>query len=156
MIAAVTERMWVDLCDVLGCKELVADARFVRGDTRLENRAALTDLLKERFLTRTADEWMALLDSKGIPAGVVNTLDRVMVDPQVQHRELVVEMHGDLGKTARVIGNPVLFEESDKTTIRFPPVAGENSAEVLKEILGMTDLEVAAAVKSGAVSANIK
>lgn len=156
VIAAVTERMWVDLCDVLGCKELVSDARFVRGDTRLENRAALIALLMERFLTRTADEWMALLDSKGIPAGIVNTLDRVMADPQVRHRNLVVEMHGDKGRKARVIGNPVLFKEAEKVTTRYPPAAGENSAELLKELLGLTDGEVSAVVKSGAVSASTK
>jgi crotonobetainyl-CoA:carnitine CoA-transferase CaiB-like acyl-CoA transferase len=156
VIAAVTERMWVDLCDVLGCNELVSDARFVRGDTRLENRAALIALLMERFLTRTADEWMAMLDSKGIPAGIVNTLDRVVADPQVRHRNLVVEMCGDKGRKARVIGNPVLFEEAEKVTTRYPPAAGENSVEVLKELLGLTDGEVSAAVKSGAVSANTK
>ena len=156
VIAAVTERMWVDLCGVLGCTELVSDARFIHGDARLKNRAGLIDLLTERFLTRSADEWMALLDSKGIPAGIVNTLDRVVADPQVRHRNLVVEMRGDKGKVARVIGNPVLFEEAEKVAIRYPPEAGENSIEVLKELLDLTDEDVAAAVNSGAVSTNRK
>ena len=99
---------------------------------------------------------MALLDSKGIPAGIVNTLDRVVADPQVRHRNLVVEMRGDKGKVARVIGNPVLFEEAEKVAIRYPPEAGENSIEVLKELLDLTDEDVAAAVNSGAVSTNRK
>jgi CoA:oxalate CoA-transferase len=153
VIAAITERMWIDLCGILGCKELVEDARFVRADARLANRVALTALLKERFLARSADEWMALLDGKGIPAGVVNTLDRVISNPQVKHRELVIEMRGEQQRTVKVIGNPILFKEAGKVTPRYPPASGEHSAELLKELLDMTESEIAAAVKSGAVKA---
>jgi CoA:oxalate CoA-transferase len=150
VIAAITERMWADLCDVLECKELASDPRFLRADVRLENRNILTPLLSKFFLLRPADEWMVLLDQKGIPAGVVNTLDRVMSDPQVRHRGLVVEMHSDEGQGARVIGN-LIFEEVKKQKLRFPPPAGQDSVGVLKTFLDLSDAEIDVLVRAGVV-----
>src|SRR5262249_36143725 len=86
VVAALTERMWVALCEVLGCPELVGDPRFATVTDRSSNRAVLWSILEHRFLARTADAWMEALDAAGVPVGVVNSIDRVVVDPQIAHR----------------------------------------------------------------------
>src|SRR5690606_8319822 len=81
VVTANTERMWVGLCRALGCPDLAHDPRFATGQLRYDIRGALWPILEKAFLERTADEWVPLLEQEGIPVGVVNTLDRVMVDP---------------------------------------------------------------------------
>jgi CoA:oxalate CoA-transferase len=153
VVAAVTERMWAKLCRLLGCGELVADPRFATADDRNANRAALIELLQVRFLARSADEWMALFDGDGVPAGVVNTLDRVMADPQIAHRRMIVELADDDGRRARVIGDPILFQEAPRRPARYPPAAGQDTAAVLGDILGMDRAAIDALLASGAVKA---
>jgi CoA:oxalate CoA-transferase len=153
VIAAVAERMWPALCRVLGCEELIADPRFVTIDDRNANRAALIPLLQARFLTRNADEWMALCDREGVPSGVVNTLDRVIADPQIAHRRMVIELANDDGRHARVIGDPILFQESPRRAPRYPPAAGEDTAAVLGDVLGLDQQHIERLLASGAVRA---
>lgn len=153
VIAAVTERMWALLCEVLGCEELIRDPHFITADDRKENRATLIPILEQRFLLRPAVEWMKLCDQKGVPAGVVNTLDRVMIDPQVTHRGIVTDLASEDGRRARVIGDPIFFKEAKRPEPHFPPAYGEDSAAVLKDTLGIDDGQFQALVETGAVKA---
>ena len=136
VITANTERMWAALCRVLGCEELVGDARFVTAGDRSVNRAALWPVLEARFLARTADEWTEALDGAGVPVGVVNTIDRVVADPQIQHRDMVIDLATEDGRRIEVMGDPFFMQESRRQSHSFPPVAGENTAAILSEVLG--------------------
>ena len=62
VIAALNDHMWQSLCSVLGCQELLADARFASARDRAKNRDVLVPLIEQRFLARPADEWMQLLE----------------------------------------------------------------------------------------------
>lgn len=93
---------------------------------------------------------MKLCDDAGVPAGVVNTLDRVMTDPQIVHRKMVIEL-AEGERRARVIGSPIFFAEAKSPAPRYAPAAGEDSELVLKDIAGFADSEIAALIASGAV-----
>jgi crotonobetainyl-CoA:carnitine CoA-transferase CaiB-like acyl-CoA transferase len=151
VIAALTERMWASLCRVLGCEELVRDPRFATAADRSDNRAALWPMLEARFLARTADEWTAELDAAGVPVGVVNTIDRVVADPQIRHRGMVIELEADDGRRMAVMGDPFFMQETRRRCHSFPPIAGENTAAILGELLGLGSGEVASLIESGAV-----
>lgn len=153
VIAAVTDRMWATLCSIIGCQELTTDKRFLTTDDRNTHRKALVPLLQQRFLTRNADEWMVLFDRDGVPAGVVNTLDRVVSDPQITHRGMVMELVSDDGRRARVVGDPIFFQEAPRPTPHFPPAAGEDTFAVLSDVLGLREEEIEVMLKSGAVRA---
>ncbi len=151
VIAALTERMWAALCKVLGCEELVEDARFATAPDRSANRAALWPILEQRFLARTADEWMGALDAAGVPVGVVNTIDRVAADPQIAHRGMVMELATEDGRRIQVIGDPFFMQESRRQSHTFPPVAGQHTESVLSEMLGLGGDEIASLIDAGAV-----
>ncbi|MBX9840813.1 MAG: CoA transferase [Xanthobacteraceae bacterium] len=152
VIAAVTDRMWATLCDILGCAELTKDPRFLTADDRKNNRDALIPVLEQCFLRRPADEWMTLCDQNGVPAGIVNTLDRVMIDPQVRHRGMIIELDNGERQRARVIGDPIFFQESRRPEPRFPPSSGADSRAILKDVLGLGDVEIQLMIDSGAVT----
>ncbi|MDO8875208.1 MAG: CoA transferase [Pseudolabrys sp.] len=153
VIAAVTERMWATLCEILGCPELIKDARFVTAEDRKINRAALIPILQQRFLLESAEEWMKRCDRKGVPAGIVNKLDRVMADPQITHRGMIVELAGKDDQHARVIGDPIFFQEAKRPTLQYPPASGEHTVTVLKDVLGLEESEIQGLIASGAVRA---
>jgi crotonobetainyl-CoA:carnitine CoA-transferase CaiB-like acyl-CoA transferase len=152
VIAALTERMWKKLCNVLGCDELITDPRFDAAGIRTKNRAQLLPLLQHQFSSRAAEQWMAKLDQQGIPAGVVNTIDRVVADPQILHRKMVVELASDDGRRIRTIDSPMLFEEVPRRSGSYPPAAGEHTRGILKEVLGLHEGEIDRLVASGAIA----
>jgi crotonobetainyl-CoA:carnitine CoA-transferase CaiB-like acyl-CoA transferase len=148
-ICANTERMWKGLCSSIERPELVSDKRFTSVSDRYANRQELWAILDQAFTRRSADEWVSILEREQVPVGVVNTLDRVMADPQVKHRNLVVELSDGDGRRSQVIGNPIVLEKSGRRQNVFPPKLGEHTTDILRELLGMNDGEIDAAVKAG-------
>jgi len=153
VIAALTERMWAALCQVLGCPELVDDPGFATATDRSRNRAVLWPILERRFLARTAEEWMEALDAAGVPVGIVNTIDRVVVDPQIVHRGMVTELASRDGRRARVMGDPMFLQEARRQSHAFPPASGEHTRAILAEVLGLGGDEIAGLIATGAVTA---
>ena len=125
------------LLDTLGLTDIRFDPDY---DPRSEEAAAFGQKLMRQaegvFLQRTAAEWLALLDERGIPAGPVRFIEEVFDDPQVQANGLVAELeHRDAGPL-RMVGPLAQFSE---TPLRAtpPPALGQHTDEVLAE-LGFT------------------
>lgn len=151
VVTANTERMWQALCGVLGMSELIEDVRFRTNDDRYRNREVLWPLLEAAFATREAKEWVPLLVAAGVPAGEVNTLADSLADPQVLHRNMVLDLENAGGERVRVVGNPLKFRGASEPLYRYPPALGEHSRAVLAEVLGMDADEIAALVNDGIV-----
>jgi crotonobetainyl-CoA:carnitine CoA-transferase CaiB-like acyl-CoA transferase len=84
-----------------------------------------------------------LLEREEIPVGVVNTLDRAMNDPQLRHRDMIVDLADGDGRSVRVTGNPIKYESSPAEPRHYPPALGANTASVLRELLDLGPDEVA-------------
>ena len=152
VLAALSDRMWERICSVVdGGEDLARDPRFQTAASRAGNRAALIPLLEKKFSRRPADEWMKIFDREGVPVGVVNTVDRVVVDPQIVHRGMVEELASADGRRVRVIGNPMRFSEAGRAPNTYPPAAGEHTEEILRDVLKMSDADVATLMNAGAV-----
>jgi crotonobetainyl-CoA:carnitine CoA-transferase CaiB-like acyl-CoA transferase len=150
-ITANTERMWQNLCGVIGRPELATDERFTLNERRYANRTALWALLEEAFRRKPAAEWVEALLEAHIPAAVVNTLDRSLADPQVRHRDMVLELAGPAGETLRVAGNPIKFGGGEAPAHRYPPALGTDNADVLSELLGIPPDEIAQLARDGVI-----
>ena len=141
VVTANTERMWKGLCAVLGLEHLTDDARFRTNRERQVNREALWPLLEEAFLAAPAQTWVERLREAEVPVGAINTLDAVAEDPQIRHRGMVVDL--DRGaERVRVMGDPLVFEETKRDTPSFPPRLGENAGEVLSTLLSLDAAEI--------------
>jgi len=106
--------------------------------------------LKQVFLTRTRDEWFELLIRNDVPAGKVHTPDEVFSDPQVLHRQMVIEVqHPTLGKIKQVGVAPKLCGTPGKVR-SLSPLPGEDTDEVLRG-LGYQQDEISDLRREGAV-----
>jgi crotonobetainyl-CoA:carnitine CoA-transferase CaiB-like acyl-CoA transferase len=147
-VTANTDKMWEDMCGVLVRGDLIADARFVTMHDRNRNRAVLIAELETAFKTKDAAEWVALLRAAGVPAGPINTIDRALAEPQVLHRNMVLELAGeDADQRARVIGDPIKLKRSGRQQHRFPPRLGQDTRYVLGDVLGYPPERIAALVE---------
>ncbi len=152
VITANTEKMWQGLCSVLGLDALADDPRFRTNDDRYANREALWPLLEDAFGKREAPEWVSLLQDAGIPVGEVNTLAESLNDPQVLHRDMVLDLESESGDRARVVGNPVKFAGADPAEHSYPPALGEHTRGVLARVLGLGDNEIDGYLKDGVIA----
>ena len=141
VITANTERMWQGLCGVLGRENLTEDPRFLKNDDRFKNREALWPILEEAFQAKEAKEWVPLLLEAGVPVGEVNTVADALADPQIAHRNMVLELENEAGDRARVAGNPIKFQNVQEPPHQYPPALGEHNRAALQSILGLSDSE---------------
>ncbi|MFO7965596.1 MAG: CoA transferase [Desulfobacterales bacterium] len=142
VVACVTPKFWESLCRTLGTAELLSDERFSDPAKRLENRDDLAARIQDAFLSKTTDEWLALLERAGVPCAPVNALDHALNDPQVLARDMVLEFEHPRLNRIRVAGNPVKSPGFNMPK-RRPPELGEHTEEVLKEFLNYSDDTIA-------------
>ncbi|UCG51715.1 MAG: CoA transferase [Candidatus Latescibacterota bacterium] len=135
-IAVANQKLWVNFCRLVGKKEWLDDPRFGSNAKRVENRDVLLPLIDELFAQKTCDEWMEMLVEAAIPCGPVNNMEHLFADPQVQHRDMIVEVpHPTIG-TLRLAGIPIKNSETPGVVRMHPPLLGEHTEEVLTDVLG--------------------
>jgi formyl-CoA transferase/CoA:oxalate CoA-transferase len=146
-----SDRLWRAFCPLIGLPELAEDPRYVTNAARNANRSALIAALQETFLTRTYEEWEAILQPAGIPIGAINTLDKVVEHPQVAARGALVECTHPVAGTIRIVGPAVRMSDTPGS-IRLPaPLLGEHTDEVLRDRLALSDEEIARLRSAGAI-----
>ena len=142
---------WTLLCSLLETPELIDDPRFDTGPKRTMNHAVLEPLLEAAFRRKTTDEWLELLLEAEIPCGPIQTIEQVVRDPQVLHREMIQEVTHAKAGTIAIANTPVRLSRSE-SGIKGPPADfGEHTADVLGELLGISAEDVAGLVERGVV-----
>ena len=124
-------------CRFAGIDAAADDPRFQTNPARSRNRDALHALLAPVMAGRTTAEWVEGLSGIAVPCGPVNALDGVFADAQVQAREMRIEMpHPKAGAGAvPLLGNPIKMSATPVRYERAPPTLGQQTVEVLKELL---------------------
>ena len=150
VVCVMTEANWRALCRVLA-KPLDADPRFATSRDRYHNRLVLWAELERAFTSRPAADWVALLGAESIPVATVNSLAQVVADPQIRHRGMVRELAAADGRRACVMGNPIALAGAPVVEARFPPRLGEDTAQVLSEVLGLSTDEIEDLRRTGVV-----
>jgi crotonobetainyl-CoA:carnitine CoA-transferase CaiB-like acyl-CoA transferase len=153
ILAVGNDAQYQRFCAVAGAPELATDARFATNGQRVRNRAALDALLPELTRNKTQAQWVEALTKAGVPCGPVNTIDQVFADPQVHARGMRITMpHSLSGKgTVDLIGNPMKLSDSPVDYRRPPPMLGEHTDEVLRELLDVPTAEIEALRKAGVI-----
>lgn len=137
ILAVGNDAQFQRFCAVAGCPALASDARFLTNALRVDHRQALIPLLLPLLQQRTTEQWLAALESVGVPCGPINTLDQVFADPQVQHRQLEIQLpHPEAGQV-KLVSNPIRFDDQALNATTAPPLLGQHTQQVLTEYLGL-------------------
>ena len=151
-IGAANQTNWMRLIASLGVPELAQDPRFATNAGRMENLPALVEVLEAIFTRRSTQEWLALMEEAGVPAGPVLSITEMQADPHVLAREMVVALDHPVAGPTQAIGLPVKFSDTPGKVVRAAPLLGEHTREVLAEA-GYDGPEIERIVASGAAIA---
>ncbi|MBI5967692.1 MAG: CoA transferase [Deltaproteobacteria bacterium] len=142
-IAANTPGHWADLCHILGLPELIDDAKFKNVEVRIQHRRELIPLLEQALQSKPGEEWIALLKEKGIPCGPINDVSMVVKEPQVLHRDMIIEVENRKMGRVRIPGMPLrVCGMTGKDPVAPPPLLGEHNEEILCGRLGYSKEEL--------------
>jgi glutaryl-CoA transferase len=133
-LAVGSERQWPRLCAALGLPDLAADSRFATNGDRVERRAELRPILAARFAERPTADWATALDAAEIPWGAVADVGRAFASPEAMALDMTIEVeHPALG-ALRQVGIPLQFATTPGAIRTAPPLLGEHTDEVLREV----------------------
>ncbi|MGH7842446.1 MAG: CaiB/BaiF CoA transferase family protein [Candidatus Binataceae bacterium] len=150
-IAAGNNRLFAMLCEVLSCRALADDQRFLTTADRGSRRAELHEILEQETQRFAADQLMGLLRQAGVPASVINTLDKVFADEQVNTLGMLPAVDPIFRiPEMKFVDVPVTINGERSSRRLMPPRLGEHTDEVLRNA-GYSAAEIAALRIAGAI-----
>lgn len=138
-VGAGSDRQFEDFCLRVGRPDLAKNAKFLTNKLRVENRKELLHILRGIFLTKTNEEWRELFEGSSCPSGPVNGLKETFNDPHVKAIGLVKTLQHPVAGEIKVVGHPVKYSEPGVGIQSPPPILGQHTDVVLKEILNYDD-----------------
>jgi crotonobetainyl-CoA:carnitine CoA-transferase CaiB-like acyl-CoA transferase len=140
-LGGANESNWVRIADVLGHPEWCDDPRFGTSKARLQNRAALAEVLNAALAGHTRAYWEAKLDAAGVPAGPVQSVGEALSHPQARAMDMVIDARTADGGERPMIGLPMHFGGRNEPATSAAPRLGEHTAQVLGEF-GFSTTEI--------------
>ena len=142
-IAVFTDEEWQGFKRASGNPAWAEDEKFATLSGRLRNTEELDRLVAEWTAERTAEEIMSLLQGQGVSAGIVQDAGDLASDPQLKARDFFVELeHPEQGKTISD-ATPIRLSHTPAKYSRAAPTSGQDNSYVFRELLGMSEEEMA-------------
>lgn len=124
---------WAALCNVIGRPDLTTDPRYVTLSDRLANIGEVNAILSKAFLSRSTNEWVALLDAAEAVYAPVNRAEDLVNDPVIRDRGLLMELEHPVTGSYRQPVHPVRFGASPASIRLHAPMLGADTEAVFNE-----------------------
>lgn len=167
MVGAGNDLQFERFCHVLGIPDIPRDRRFQMNSDRVANRRALIPLLERKFLTKSREEWLELLEGKGFPLGPLRTVSEAFDCKQASARNMIEEMDHPVAGKIRLPRTPTTFasmsdptdglgqgdlDRQDQELLGLPPpMLGEHTEEVLGNLLNIDNFAIGQLESKGVI-----
>lgn len=130
------------LCKYLEISHIPNDPKFTNNEQRVKNRGELISLLSGILAKETSQHWMDMFKHAPFPVGPINSIAEVFDDPHIREIGLVKTLNHAAGGEIKVVGPPVTYSHSSNTARTAPPLLGQHTDEVLRDILEYDDEKI--------------
>ena len=142
--------VWKNICDTIGKEEWKEDPDFATPDARLPRLNEVFDAIEAWTMTKTKFEVLEICDPLNIPVGPILSMKELAEEPSLRETGTIVEVEHPERGTYLTVGNPVKLSDSPSDVVRSP-LLGEHTDEILREVVGLSDTDIAAAREEGAI-----
>jgi crotonobetainyl-CoA:carnitine CoA-transferase CaiB-like acyl-CoA transferase len=118
--------------------DLLNDSRFTTNPKRSENYKELKPIITEWSKEKTVEETLNILINAGVPVGEVNTLDKIVDDPNIKLREMIVEVEHPLAGKVKITDTPIKLSLTPGKVEKASPLLSQHTEEILKELLDLS------------------
>ena len=139
ILAVGNDGQYAKFCKVANRPDLCDDPRFIKNADRVRHRAVLVPMLEEVLRTRTKSDWLQALENAKVPCGAINNLAEVFNDPHIQSRNMVTTWQHPASGPVELVSSPMMLSATPVRTDLPPPLLGEHTDAVLRELLALDD-----------------
>jgi formyl-CoA transferase/CoA:oxalate CoA-transferase len=130
-VAVGSQRLWERFCEGIDRKDLFDHSDFRQNSDRVTNKSRLLPILETEFSKKTMAQWVSKLENHGVPCGPINLISDIFSDPQVIHRNMLLDIsHSTIGSIKQT-GIPIKFSKTPGSIYRPPPTLGQHTNEIL-------------------------
>jgi crotonobetainyl-CoA:carnitine CoA-transferase CaiB-like acyl-CoA transferase len=142
IIACLMNSFWQRICQALGMQDWIADPRFETIQKRRDSRRLVNERICEFTREKTVQELVDLFTHHEVPHAPILSITEALAQPQAVAREMVVETdHLVLGKIP-IVNRSIKFPADQQPIPTAPPVLGQHTDEILRDILGLTSEQI--------------
>lgn len=141
VIAVGNDGQFAAFMRALGLAALADDERFRSNRARVANRESLIAAVAPVMRARTTKGWLEAMESAGVPAGPINSIDQVFAEPQAAARAMTAPVGRDDAKGAAMVVHPVKYSRTPAVADLSPPPLGSHTEDVLREFAGAAELQ---------------
>ena len=143
MILAIgNDGQFAKFCAAAGHPEWAADVRYATSAARVINRNTLIAAMRQVTVTRTTSAWMEELEAVGVPCGPINSIADVFEDTHVKARGAAISVPHPLGGEIPLVANPIRLSDTPVEYRMAPPLLGQHTREVLRDVLGLDEQRI--------------
>ena len=142
VICTITDDQWQNVLKALGRDDLLSDERFTTRVLRVKHMDEVEGILHDWLKERTVDEAVLELKKYKVPCSNVPTFDQVANDPQILHREMIVEVEQPLSGKVKLGGSVFKMSKTPGDRKQSIPLVGEHNQDIYSELLGYSDEEL--------------
>jgi crotonobetainyl-CoA:carnitine CoA-transferase CaiB-like acyl-CoA transferase len=142
ILAVGNDRQFAKFCEVAN-KNWHLDSRFTLNQDRVRHRDVLVPELQTCLMTRPKYVWLTALEEAKVPCGAINNFAEVFNDPQVRERQMVQSWEHPHAANIELVASPIKLSETPVQKKNPPPLLGQHTNEVLRELLQMDDSQIA-------------